>query len=445
MTRWYARYIVFVLILTLCVAFLDRQIFALLIDPIKHGIGISDFEAGLLMGPAYAVLFTLMIIAMGWIIDRVNRTYILTAGMFFWALMTALSGFADSFSGMFLARMGLGIGEAAAAPLSHSVIGDTVEASKVPAAMGFLHLSQVWGPGLALILGGGAISLATYADTLALPFSGMEPWRQVFILVSLPGFILAPIVFFTIKVPQRKRSEASALEQRQGLKAFWRQNKNFIWRYELSVGCFTAGAVSLTSWMPSVFVRVFHWPASSVGGTTGLILLVFGTIASIAWGAISTAQMKRGKRLAPLDNLVILGLLNVFIAPLAPLMPNGEWALVMLAPYFLVSMGWGSMASALVQLIAPANLRGRIAALYLAFGSLTGMILANVGVGAITDYVMHDPLKIHYSLAIAGSLFWGLGALGFYSCRRGYEAGLKARPISSPIMADNFPAQAVQA
>ena len=75
MTRWYARYVVFMLILALIVAFLDRQIFTLLIDPIKQDIGISDFEAGLLMGLAYGFFFTLMIIPMGWLIDRVNRTY----------------------------------------------------------------------------------------------------------------------------------------------------------------------------------------------------------------------------------------------------------------------------------------------------------------------------------------------------------------------------------
>ena len=443
MTRWYARYVVFMLILALIVAFLDRQIFTLLIDPIKQDIGISDFEAGLLMGLAYGFFFTLMIIPMGWLIDRVNRTYLLTAGMFFWALMTALCGFAGSFGAMFVARMGVGIGEASASPLSQSVIGDTVETQKIPAAMGFLHLSQVWGPGLALILGGGAIWLAAHSGAWGLPFSDLAPWRQVFIIVALPGFILAPIMLLTVRVPQRKRTLASARAQHEGLRAFWHQNKNFIWRYELSVGCFTAGAVSLTSWMPSVFVRIFHWPASSVGGKIGLITLIFGTVASIAWGAYSSAQMKHDRPLAALDNLVKLGLICVVIAPLAPLMPSGDLALIMLAPYFLISMGWGSMASANVQLIAPAILRGRIAALYLALGSLTGMILANVGVGFITDYVMRDPLKVHYSLAIAGSLFWGLGALGFYSCRKGFAAGLKLRPADpSP---ESFTMQAAHA
>jgi MFS family permease len=444
MTRWYARYVVFMLILALGVAFLDRQIFALLVDPIKTDIGISEVQVGLVMGPAYAVFFTLMIIPMGWAIDRVNRTYLLTAGIFLWALMTALCGFVGGFGTMFAARMGVGIGEAAASPLSQSVIGDTMEDREMPAAMGFLHLSQVWGPGLALIFGGAAITLASYTDALALPFSNLAPWRQVFIIVAIPGFILAPLCFFTVRVPQRKRSDALALERHEGLKAFWRQNKNFIWRYELSVGCFTAGAVTLTSWMPSVFIRVFHWQAHNVGPAIGTVMLVFGTIASIAWGAVSSAQMKRGKKLAALDNLVILGILQMFIAPLAPLMPNGQWALAALAPCFLVSMGWGAMASALVQLIAPAILRGRIAALYLAFGSLTGMILANVGVAAITQYLLKDPMKINISVAIATALFWGMGALGFRSCRRGYEAGLKLQPDRDTSI-DEFAGQVASA
>ncbi len=85
---------------------------------------------------------------------------------------------------------------------------------------------------------------------------------------------------------------------------------------------------------------------------------------------------------------------HVVLAPMAPLAPSGNWALVALAPYFLVAMGWGCLRErAWCRLIAPANLRGRIAALYLACGSLTGIIMATVGVGAITDYIMRDPLQ----------------------------------------------------
>ena len=120
----YAWYVVLVLMVCYTLSFIDRQILSLLVAPIKQDLGISDTRIGLLQGLAFAIFYTLLGLPMGRIADRSSRRNLIAVGIFFWSLMTGLCSVAKSFWSLFLARMGVGVGEATLGPSAFSMIAD---------------------------------------------------------------------------------------------------------------------------------------------------------------------------------------------------------------------------------------------------------------------------------------------------------------------------------
>lgn len=120
-----AWYMVILLTIAYVVSFVDRNILGLLIDPIKADLGLSDFQIGLLLGPAFAVFYATMGLPLGYLADRRRRTWIVAAGIALWSAATAFSGLARSFAQLFVARMSVGIGEATLSPCAMSLISDS--------------------------------------------------------------------------------------------------------------------------------------------------------------------------------------------------------------------------------------------------------------------------------------------------------------------------------
>lgn len=136
-----ARYVVLVLLCAYVLSYIDRQILALLVGPIKADLGLSDTQIGLLQGLAFAVLFAIAGLPLGWWADRGDRRRIIAMGVGVWSLMTALCGTARSFTHLFLARAGVGIGEAALVPAAYSMISDLVPPERRGRALGLLPLA----------------------------------------------------------------------------------------------------------------------------------------------------------------------------------------------------------------------------------------------------------------------------------------------------------------
>ena len=122
--RKYAWYVVFILFLAYTSSFIDRQIMALLVEPIKRDLGLNDTQFSLLHGFAFAIFYTFMGLPLGRLADRRNRKKIIAIGITIWSLLTAACGLAKTFSHLFLARIGVGVGEAALSPAAYSIISD---------------------------------------------------------------------------------------------------------------------------------------------------------------------------------------------------------------------------------------------------------------------------------------------------------------------------------
>ena len=303
----YAWYVVAVLILAYTVSFIDRQILTLLVGPIRTTLQISDFQISLLHGLAFALFYTTLGIPIGRIVDRRRRTTIMAVGIAVWSLMTALCGVARNFTQLFVARIGVGVGEAALSPAAYSMLGDYFPPNELPRALSLYTGAAHVGAGIALIAGGALIALAPPLD---LPVIGrLEAWQTVFLCVGLPGLIVALWVL-SLREPPRtglQKGDHPTLGAAFGyMGARASAYGVLIAGYSVS-GLMWNGAVA---WLPTYFMREFTWTAAEVGLNYGLAVMVSGVLGVVIGGAMASHLRKRGV----LDANIWIGLVALAIA-----------------------------------------------------------------------------------------------------------------------------------
>ena len=191
------------------VAFIDRQILSLLIQPIKEDLGITDTQIGLLAGLAFAIFYSFIGIPIAKLADKQNRVTIISLGVALWTFMTALCGLTKTYFYLFLARIGVGVGEAALSPAAYSMIADYFPKEKLGRAIGIYVIGLYLGAGIAMLVGSAVISLVSSLPPIDLPYYGnIKPWQLTFLLVSIPG-ILVLLLMLTVNEPQRSNYMSS--------------------------------------------------------------------------------------------------------------------------------------------------------------------------------------------------------------------------------------------
>jgi len=200
----YAKYVVIVLVICYTLAFVDRQILSLLVGPIKRDLSLSDSSFGLLSGLAFAVLYTIMGLPIGRLVDTRNRRNIVICGVTAWSIMTSLCSAARSFPSLFAARIGVGIGEAALSPSAFSIISDYFAKEQLGLALSVYSMGIFIGTGLALLVGGLVVDAVTQLPPVTLPILGtLAAWRLTFVIVGVMGLFFAPLGL-TIREPLRR-------------------------------------------------------------------------------------------------------------------------------------------------------------------------------------------------------------------------------------------------
>jgi MFS family permease len=194
-TQRQANYALLVLLLAYILSFIDRNAMAVLVGPIRADFDISDFQYSLLHGFAFSMFYIFLGLPIARLADRGSRKSIITIGVFFWSLMTCLCGVAQSFKMLFIARMGVGVGEAALSPPAYSLLSDYFSSEALPRAMAIYTLGITLGGGLAYIVGGGVYEYFLLHGSPVLPLLGeLRPWQLTFIVVGLPGFLLVALL-----------------------------------------------------------------------------------------------------------------------------------------------------------------------------------------------------------------------------------------------------------
>jgi len=280
-----AYYALGVLTMVYSFNFIDRQLLAILQESIKADLGLKDAHLGLLTGFAFAAFYVTAGIPIARWADRANRRNIVALAVFTWSFMTSISGLAQNFAQLLLARIGVGVGEAGGSPPSHSMISDIFPPQKRATAMGLYSSGVNIGILFGFLLGGWLNE-----------FFG---WRVAFVVVGLPGILLAIIVRFTITEPMRGQSEARTASVTQApltevLYVLWSRHS---FRY-LSMGAAlnAFAGYATANWTASFMIRSHGMTTGELGTWLALILGLGGAIGVIAGGYISDKLSKRDKR-----------------------------------------------------------------------------------------------------------------------------------------------------
>lgn len=206
----YSWYVLGVLVLVYVFNFIDRQILSILNEDIKADLGLTDAHMGFLYGTAFAVFYAIFGIPLGRLADMWVRKNMIAVGLFFWSLMTALSGTARGFGSLAAFRIGVGIGESSASPAAFSMLGDYFPPRLRATAVAIYSSGVYIGAGVGMLIGGQIVERWNHAfpDGATAPF-GLVGWQAAFFAVGLPGLLMALWVF-TLREPVRGRSEGLA-------------------------------------------------------------------------------------------------------------------------------------------------------------------------------------------------------------------------------------------
>ncbi|MEQ8403453.1 MAG: MFS transporter [Oceanicaulis sp.] len=426
--RWYA---VAVLTLGYILSFADRQILALLIGPIQEDLNITDTEISLLIGLSFALCYTLAGFPLGWLVDRTNRRNIVAIGVGVWSLMTAACGFASTYAQLFVARMGVGLGEAALSPAAYSILSDSFPPERRARAISVYTGGAIMGLGLAFIAGGAVITAVSNAPPVTLPLIGeLRAWQVPLVLLGVLGLVFVLAVMGIAEPARREVSAAQASDgaaERGGLLAFTLTR----WRIVLGI-CFGMAAQSvvaygLMSWMPTVFIRRFDFEAGEAGVLFGIVVAVFGLAGNYGGAALSERWTAKGRpgALIMVCVLAAAGLLP-FVA-FAPTL-NASWAVLALtAPTIFFLTLPTAVAPTALQTIAPNAVRGRVAALFIFVTSMAGLTLGPLTVALFTDFVFRDPDAVGASVAMTGLLLGAISLLMFWQALGPFARLTKAR------------------
>jgi len=426
----YAWYVVVVLTVAYTVSFIDRQIMALMVEPIRRDLDISDTQMSLLLGLAFAIFYTLLGIPIARMADRYSRRGIIAAGIAIWCAMTAACGLSRNYVQLFAARVGVGVGEAALSPSALSMMSDYFPKEKRGRAVAFYTMGISMGVGLAMILGGQVIALVSEAPPVTLPVVGeLFAWQTVFIVVGLPGILMA-FLMLTVREPTRRGRMAAGAGGSDHLSLstviqFFRQR----WRMYGShfFGMSTVGILSygFFAWIPTMFMRTWDWSVQDIGLAYGVVTLVAGPVSIVLASWLPEFLMKRGAEDAHMRAALYLNLMGVVCAILTPLMPTAELALAMLLPMTAGVLASTSAGVAALMIVAPNQIRAQASALYYFVVNILGLTVGPTGIAVFTDYVFKDESMLRYSVGsvavLAGLFATGILAYNLGQYRLAYQ------------------------
>jgi predicted MFS family arabinose efflux permease len=371
----YRGYVVAVIWVVMLLRFVDLQIISVLVEPIKKEFTLTDTQLGLLTGFAFSIFYGLLGLPVAWLADRSNRKNIIAGAVGLWSLMTALSGTASSFGSLLLARIGVGIGEAGGTAPAYSLIADYIPPRRRATVFAALNCAVPVGVFVGFLIGG-------YVGT-------RYGWRAAFMVVGLPGILIALLVWLTIKEPPRgfsERANAIAPVPLRSAVSYLLRTPSFR-HFVLGSSIFTMGAMGSGVWITSFFMRVHHMPISEVGPWLACIYGGGGLVGALMGGVVCDRFVDRtGDRrwyawLPAISTLMILPF-SFFVY----LWHNSIQALLVHTGTAILMHAWMGPLYGTVQSVAGAPRRAVAAAINLVGTTLIAYGAGPLVVGFVSDY-----------------------------------------------------------
>lgn len=412
--RWY---VVIVLLLAQTFSFLDRMIMGLLVGPIRESFQISDTQFSLLAGFAFSLFYALMGLPLARIADAGNRRNLIVAGIAVWSVMTALCGLAKNYSMLFIARVGVGVGEATLGPAAYSMIADYFPKGSLARALSVYTLGVTLGSGLAYMVGGVVVTWAASAGVVQVPVAGeLEAWQLTFLIVGLPGLAISLLMWLTVREPVRQGVAAdesagdSVVPLREVLRFVWAERAAYV-SHIAGVSIFVMVVYALNLWGPSYFIRVFGYTPGEAGQTFGLIMLIAGSAGLLLAGTLADRLMSQGMHDAYIRVIIasIIGLTPAGL--LLGIVDTPALGIIAMSAAVFFSAFQGGISGGALQLMTPNRLRGRVYSLYLLCASLIGLGIGPTVVALCTDLVFADDAAIGKSIALSTGVLCPVAAL----------------------------------
>ena len=411
-------------------SFVDRQILSLLVAPIKRDLSISDTRMGLLQGFAFALFYTLLGLPTGRVADRFSRRNLIAGGIFLWSVMTAFCSAAKSYGFLFLARVGVGVGEAALSPSAFSLIADYFPPEHLASAISLYSMGIFVGSGLALIVGGTIVDSVAHFHTAVLPVLGeVTAWRLAFLAIGAPG-VLFVLLVYTVREPLRRRLLRTAEGQVRNLTL--REVSAQVQLRWQSVGGISIGMVfqsmctyAFTAWAPAFLQRSYGWTAGQSGRALGIAVLTCCCSGMYVGGLLSDRWQRRGVSDGPLRVAVWAAIGTGLFFPPSLMTSSSEVSLILFAPaLFCMALPIGCIFASL-QLILPNQIRGQVSAVLLFVLNLGGLSLGPLLPGVLNDYWFHSEKMLGTSVAITIGLASLLQLIIFPATFRFYSRDYK--------------------
>ena len=417
----YGWFIVAVLIVASLVSYVDRQVVAIVVGPMKADLGVTDSEIGWLYG-IFAVFYAVAGIPIAMLADRYNRARLIAAGIFLWSLMTAACGFARNFTQVLFARIGVGVGEAVLTPAANSLIADCFPRERVPLAVSVFTTGSTIGSGLAFVVGGVVLGLVQGSGHTPLPVIGtLAPWQQVFLWCALPGLVLAP-VFLLLREPGRR---AAASRSGPGasfteILAFYRANAMTLFCHHVGFLCLSLMGFAFVFWTVSFFSRVHGMEPARAAVIFGWIFMIMASLGTI-WTPMLAARLARtGRRDANIVAAMAGGAGAMVVITLVQTMPSALWAFVLYVPAMFFNASPFGLAYGSLPVIAPPAMRAVVTSVFMCVVNL-GMLLGPPIAGFFNERVFPQADGVRWSLLTVTPLFGILG-LALLALGRPYYA-----------------------
>jgi MFS family permease len=424
-------YTVFMLAIVVMLAQIDRSVISLMVQPMKRDLGLSDTQVSVLIGVAFSFFYVMVGPPMSRIADRGFRKTVVAGSLAVWSAATALCGLAQNFWALFAGRAVIGGAESASSPASLSMIADVIPRHRLPRAYAIYNAGFMGGGALALVLGGLLLGLLSDFEPIQVPGIGViRDWQLVFMILGLPGLLVAAVIVLTVPEPQRKgRSRPQGYPLRE---VFGFVVSNRAMHLPLLSGILinSLQTFGTAAWIPAFYERTYGWQPAVAGPLLGMVNLT-----SALTGLFIGARLAEwiGKRRDD-ANVRVLFLANFFSIPfivVQPLMPSPWLALACGAIGATIGTMGGPAYNSALQLSTPNAMRGQINAMYLFVIAAIGGGFGPLSIALLTDYVVGSEGDLRYVLVgyrlvlapLDAFLIWV--AIGPYgrAFRRRLEAG----------------------
>ena len=394
-----AWWLVAVLFITCFIAYTDRLILSVLVDPLRAQFNLSDSGVSLLQGSAFTLVYAFAALPLGRMVDQRRRKPMLLAGAALWCLSTMLCGLAPDFRALFIARLFIGVGEAVLAPAGISLIADSIPQQQRGLAVGIFALGSVIGGPLGISIGGMLLAAGDKGCFTSFPLIGnLEPWRIVLVIVGAAG-LLGPLLLLTIHEPTRPNNGEDRASLRAVTQHFLLQRRLLLPLY-FGMALLSLGDYGLLSWAPATLSRRFGWDSGQAGVAFGLVTAGAGVAGSLCGGWFSDLADRRGGIGARLRVCAVAAL----VAGLAAAMISSnklEFVLLAVGLWVFASTIGGIGAIAALQEAIPDRMRGTGASLFTLGNAVIGLGGGPTLVALATENIYRSSAAVGFAITTA--------------------------------------------